>query len=524
MIFPRIYNGIRFLVVIGTLFSAIAPAMAQNAFQDSLARATNRLVMQLRDAGKQRVAVTDIREPAASIPASTIAYVEEVLIMRLSEASGITVVERRQLESVLEEQRRTASGPFDERQAIELGKLVAADAIITGRLFTVDKRLHIMLRALDTGTGSLVGAAETFTVFPKGKEPVRAGNDRTGNTRDPVRMRREGQGSERNSIVELRAMALGARHWGRPQPGAALEVAVRSRESNGERMVPGPVGIGLQLHTLPRIGEWNEAPFDIGHIADIRTTDGFIGTPLVRFGSVDMHQDRLFLMSQGDETVLFDVVEGANDQGIERLVYDRYRMHDVRMDGFGFNIPLRWYLGENHIYDNVPKLYMEFGFGMDLTMIRARYEVTTTWFELDRSNYTYMLDRQQFSAGKPDLSKTGTDIWTSHFSFGGGLELGRINVFALGRFLLASKFSEAGRNFERVRGNIIAYPLLAGVDGMDRTLADLARDGAVPYGALDLERLRTGQDAGSSTTVTGNGADRFWQGSHLMLGISFRFL
>lgn len=509
---------------IATIALVVAcPAWAQNAFQDSMARATNRLVTQLLDAGRSRVAVTDISEPAGTLPASTITYVEEVLIMRLSEARGVTVVERRHLERVLEEQRRTASGPFDERKAIELGKLVAADAIITGRLFTVDKRMHVMLRALDTGTGSLVGTAETFTTFPRGKEPGRAVAEKPAPSNGSVRMRREEPG-ERNSIVELRAMALGARQWDRMLPGAAIEIGVRSREMSGDRVVPGRAGIGLQLTAFPRIGYWNRSPFDVGHLTDLRATNGYIGTPAVGIGSVYMPQGRLFLMPTSDESVAFEAVTGPNAQGMERIVYDRYRMHEVRMDAIGFYIPIRWYMGENHIYDNVPKLYMEFGFGMDLTLVRARYEVTTTRIELDRSDHSYSLEQQHFTLSGPDLPKSGADIWTTLFTFGGGLEVGRLNFFGQGRFLLASKFTEAGRSYDRVRGNILAYPLLAGADQQDRVLADLAHDGAIPYGATGLERIRSSNEGGAGSTITGNGADRFWRSGQVLVGVSFRFL
>lgn len=514
----------RYLALVLLLLTG-SSGSAQNAFNDSLTQVAGRITTQLLDADKHRVAVIEITDPGGSLSKSLITYVEETLIARLVQARGITVVERGQLDRVMDEQRRTASGVFDEGSAIELGRLLAADAIITGRIFPVDRRLHVMLRVLDTRTGVLLGATETFTAYPAGQDPRRSDKPASTQERGPERMKRESPGTERTSIVELRAHGLGAMHFGRPIPGGALEIAVRGRQESGGKLVPGKASIGLQASFWPRLGEWRELPYDIGRVADIQATPDFFGTPTVRFGGVNMGNGSLFLMSRGEEQVSMDEVTGTNDDGMVRLEYDRNRMSDIRMDMVGFNIPLRWYLGANHIYDNVPKLYLEFGFGMDLVLVRANYEVTSTVVELDRSDYSYLVRQETFMDDRPSIGSMGTNMLFTHFSAGGGLELGRFNVFVLGRFLSSSSFAQVGREFDRLRGNILAYPVLAGAGDDRRAMSDLERDGAVPYGALDLERERSGDTSGSTdtTTITGNGVDRFWQSRHLLLGLSFRF-
>lgn len=514
----------RYLALV-VLMLTISGAVAQNAFNDSLTQVAARVTTQLLEADKHRVAVIEITDPGGTLSKSMITYVEEMLISRLVQARGITVVERLQLDRVMDEQRRTASGVFDEGSAIELGRLLAADAIITGRLFPMDKRIHIMLRVLDTETGVLLGATETFTMFPNGQNPRRADKPASTQDREPVRMKRESPGTERASIIELRAHALGGLHFGRPIPGGAMEIAVRGREDSGGKLVPGKASIGFQVSYWPRFGEWRELDYDIGRIVDIQATEDFFGTPNVRFGGTNMGKGSLFLMSKGEEQLAMDEVVNATDDGIVRLEYDRNTLSNIRMDMVGFNIPLRFYLGENHIYDNVPKLYMELGFGMDLVLVQADYEVTSTVIELDRSDYSYLLRRETFMDDQPSIGSMGSNILFTHFSAGGGLEVGRFNVFVLGRFLSSSSFNQVGRDFDRLRGNIIAYPVLAGAGEDQRALSDLERDGAVPYGALDLERVRTSDSSGSSetTTIKGNGVDRFWQSRHLVLGLSFRF-
>lgn len=522
-------NYLRFLLSAILVSGSVAGA-AQNAFGDSLAVVAEQVRDRLMEAGRTRVALTDISDPAGTLSPATLVYVEEMLLSRLVQAGGLVIVERRELDRVMEEQRRTANGTFDERSSIELGRLLAADAILIGRVFQVDKRMHLILRMLDTGTGELLGSAETFTAFPKGKEVQRAAEPQevAGDGDRPVRLKRQGPGSERRSIVELRAMGSGIRHFGRVLPGTALEVAVRSREKDGDRLVPGAVAMGLQLQWVPHLTlpGWSRPNFDIGHIADLRNNTGFVGTPTARFGAVDLRQDRLFLLPLQEEQVFIQAITQAGATGTEVLEYDRYRMTDVRMDMASFNIPVRWYLGENHIYDNVPKLYTELGFGMDMVRVKANYEVTNTLVRLDRTDYTYSMQQTTFTDTKPPLSGVGNDLWFTHMSFGGGVELGRFSAFALGRWYLSSTFSQDGSSFDRVRGNILALPLLAGASDDRATMTDLARDGAVPFGALGLERERA-SDPSTGTpggTVKGNGVDRFWDGGQLLFGVAFRFL
>jgi len=504
-------------------------SLAQNAFSDSLAQVSNRIRDRLVEQDKRRVAVVEIIAPAGNISPIMLTYIEETLVARLVQSGGLIVLERRQLDMVQDEQRRSASGTFDESKAIDLGRLMAADAIITGRVFEVDKKMHLMLRMLDTGTGVLLGSAETYTAYPRGKDvsvQTPKPQDVPAPAREPVRMKRDGPGSQRNSIVEMRAMGLGSTYFGSFRPGGALEVAVRAREQNKGVAVPGKVAIGFQVGLWPGMVQLAETPFDIGHIADLRHTNDILGLETIRVGSTEMGRGRLFMTPREGAVVYIQPVTGPFVDGTELLEYDRYRLSNVRMDMASFSIPIRWYLGENHIYDNVPKLYMEFGFGMDVVRTQADYEVTNVLLRLDRSDYSYTVQADQFKDVKPSLSSVGPNLWFTNFSFGGGLEIGRFNLFAQGRWYMRSKFSDFGRSYDRVRGNILAYPFLVGAQNDRRAMNDLERDGAVSYGATDLERISTGDTTtgGSGTTVTGNGVDRFWQGRHLVFGLSFRFL
>ena len=518
------HSGIAVVALMAIAMAMPVCGSAQNGFNDSLVQVSRRIAAMLGAADKQRVAVAEVSEPAGTLSGNVLTYVEEVLIMRLTEQPGITVVERRGLDQVLEEQRRTASGTFDEGTAIELGRLLAADAIITGRVFNVDQRMHLMFRVLDTGTGVLLGTAETFTAFPRGKEPGRAAPPPSREPQQPLRLKRDGPGSERTSILEGRVAAVGGQHLSRGILGGTVEFGVRSREESGGSLVPGRFGIGIQAGFWPGVAMARQPSLDVGHIKQLDFTPGFAGAQTVRFGSTEMGQGRLFLMPQGADQVLLQTI-GSNGQGTQRVIYERHSLSNIRMDMVGLNIPVRWYLGQNHIYDNVPKLYAEFGFGMDMVSVRADYRVSTTrveWVGPGADDYDVGTTTLQFK--EPALGSTGSEIWFTHFTFGGGVEFGRFNLFAQGRWFAATTFRQPGSEFQRVRGNITAFPFLVGADQDARVQGEVLSNGAVPYGAMDLERITGGDTPGGGTTVTGNGVDRLWQRGYFLFGLSFRFL
>jgi hypothetical protein len=509
------HHTYRILMLIGLAWLiASPPALAQEAFNDSIAALSVRVEERLAGQERMRITVLDLTDPSGRLGKELITYVEEVLIMHLSQRPRITLVERRALDQVLEEQRRTASGTFDEEGAIEIGRLMAADALITGSIFRVDGRMHLILRLLDTGTGVMIGTEETYTDFPRGKEPG-------GFTAQPPTPAGDRQGAPEAPPMELRAWALGASHFGRAIGGAGVEVAVRSKPDDGAR---GHVGIGVQLGFWPAMASWAQAPFDVGHVRDIREQGDGFGTPTVRFGNTDLRRNDLFLMAPGEEQVWYQPVTVAGGGGLELLEYERVSLRNVSMHMVGGNIPLRWYLGSGAPLQRSPKIYMEFGFGMDMVIVSADHVVTTTLVQLDASDLTYATTTTTRFDDAPLMGSVGRHLYFTHMSFGGGIEMGRFNLSVLGRYHLSSKFTDLGRAYDRVRGNIVAYPLLAGVDEDRRVMSDLERDGAIRYGALDLERIRSGDQYSGGGTTTGNGVDRFWQRGHLLFGVAFRFL
>jgi TolB-like protein len=87
--------------------------------------------------------------------------VAAVLVSKLARVEAVTVVERQRLQAVREELALQASGLVDPATAARAGKLVGADYIVTGTLFSVKlPALSVNLRVVDVESGAVVVAEE----------------------------------------------------------------------------------------------------------------------------------------------------------------------------------------------------------------------------------------------------------------------------------------------------------------------------------------------------------------------------
>ena len=83
--------------------------------------------------------------------------IAEMLITELSASPALQVVERSQLQSLLDEQNLGTSGRVDQETAVRIGKLLGAKHLLMGG-FVIDTRgkLRLDLRAVDTETSQVV--------------------------------------------------------------------------------------------------------------------------------------------------------------------------------------------------------------------------------------------------------------------------------------------------------------------------------------------------------------------------------
>jgi hypothetical protein len=73
--------------------------------------------------------------------------------------SGYTIIDRSQLDRIRREQNYQTSGEVDDFTAVAIGKIAGADIIVTGAVDGEGNLRRLRLRALDTKTAQVVGAA-----------------------------------------------------------------------------------------------------------------------------------------------------------------------------------------------------------------------------------------------------------------------------------------------------------------------------------------------------------------------------
>ena len=70
----------------------------------------------------------------------------------------VRVVERKNIEEILEEYKFQASGLIDEGTAIEIGKLSGADIIVIGSINRVGGIFYLNIKLIEVKTGEIIGS------------------------------------------------------------------------------------------------------------------------------------------------------------------------------------------------------------------------------------------------------------------------------------------------------------------------------------------------------------------------------
>ena len=86
--------------------------------------------------------------------------VTDKMITQLVNLRRFRVIERNALEDVMKEQSFGLSGMVDEKTAIKVGKMVGADVIITGSVFTDENYGKVSARVINTETSETIVAKE----------------------------------------------------------------------------------------------------------------------------------------------------------------------------------------------------------------------------------------------------------------------------------------------------------------------------------------------------------------------------
>ncbi|MBM3712586.1 MAG: hypothetical protein FJW56_04010 [Actinobacteria bacterium] len=129
---------------------------AQDNFDKKLSELSDNLVAKLSDKGKLKIAVWDFTDLDGNIN-NLGKYVSENLSVYLTNSpSGIRVVDRNHLNTILKEHQLKSDGFIDPNTAIQLGKIIQVRAIVTGTITTSSNSITITIKVLDTETADII--------------------------------------------------------------------------------------------------------------------------------------------------------------------------------------------------------------------------------------------------------------------------------------------------------------------------------------------------------------------------------
>ena len=85
--------------------------------------------------------------------------VADLLLAKLLAKPDLCLVDRTDLQRVLDEQRLSLSGAVKPDDAVKVGQLTGAKLLVTGSVLEVDKKRHLIVKVIGTETGKVAGVS-----------------------------------------------------------------------------------------------------------------------------------------------------------------------------------------------------------------------------------------------------------------------------------------------------------------------------------------------------------------------------
>jgi TolB-like protein len=144
-------------------FGGSASERARRAFAQSVQTVSDDLGKALGGAsskGVDRLRVAVIQFDSSGVGGAAMGEaIAEELVTGLTRKGSVDVIERKMLDRVMQEQKFGLTDLADVNTAVELGRLLAVRAVITGSVTGMEGFFRVNARAIDVETGRVLGAA-----------------------------------------------------------------------------------------------------------------------------------------------------------------------------------------------------------------------------------------------------------------------------------------------------------------------------------------------------------------------------
>ena len=157
------------VLLILVAFFSFGDAVAQDEWEFELNALSGRLHEAVQQSGKRQIAVLDFTDASGRYDALGHQLAEDLMYHMIQQRPLYTVLERRFLDKVLEEQQFSAQPIVDEARAIELGKLLSADAIVFGTIRMEGRTATITSKLIDTETAAVLAMERSVLKVSKAR-------------------------------------------------------------------------------------------------------------------------------------------------------------------------------------------------------------------------------------------------------------------------------------------------------------------------------------------------------------------
>jgi TolB-like protein len=145
----------------------IAPTVSQRPVQEHLANLFNEMMLDLRQKNQGAIAVSGFTLKDGRTPA-LVDLLNEMAVVEIGRIDTLQLVERSNLDAVLKEQELALTDLIDTQAAIQVGKFLAANYIVTGSLIEMSSSVVIFGRVIDVQTGEVESVAQV--ILPRNQE------------------------------------------------------------------------------------------------------------------------------------------------------------------------------------------------------------------------------------------------------------------------------------------------------------------------------------------------------------------
>jgi TolB-like protein len=221
--------------ILGVAF--LAPAYPQDLDRETAnlaARISNVLVSK----GKNKIAVIDFVDLQGR-PTELGRFIAEQLSVELVNVSGVSVMDRANLRSILAEHKLSEEGLVNPQTAKQLGQFAGVDAILTGSITSLDNSVSLTVKAISTDTAEIAAAGRiTFVKTREVQQLLIRGVAGNESANQPGPSSSDGRIIAERDLGDLRVALTGFQRvklkdsWGNPIDGFRCDFSFTNRNLN----------------------------------------------------------------------------------------------------------------------------------------------------------------------------------------------------------------------------------------------------------------------------------------------------